>query len=348
MGSIRFMQVQNLAIVLVTYKRADLLKRSLSSLALAIQESKDVYHSFNFRTYLCINGEDNESYQLALQFQKQDASFSMKIDCIPTPVTPAAARNNILQSVKDEFVFFMDDDVFLPKDIFLNFLRLACKFPEVDVWGGPNVTPIESSCQQKDCGWLLSQPLLVGPIAQRYALVNQKLVAGGQYNLMLCNLFVRHSILGTGFEPFFKTAEENELIYRLQEKRCPMFASHDLYVWHERRANYLSFVRQIFFYGYGRGQLLRRVSIMRQKLVILALFLFLFASMLFFVFPMIVFVFTLIWLFLINFMYLLEFRRLNAKIFILPLLIYFAYLFGLFSGYQQTLYNFFKTKELRV
>lgn len=349
MGSIQiFMQVQNLSIILVSYQRPDLLEKSLRSLALASEAIKSLNQHFNIQTYLCINGNDDDSDQLLLRIQKQYSFLSIQIERINIPVSPAAARNHLLQFVKSEFVFFMDDDVCLPKDIFLHFLSLANQYPNVDVWGGPNLTPVDNSQEQKDCGWLVSQPLLVGPIAQRYAFANTDLAPGGQFNLMLCNLFVRHKLLGIGFESFFKTAEENELIYRLQSKKCQMLASHNLFVWHERRANAKSFVKQIFYYGYGRGQLLSRVSLLRQKFFLLVPFLFLFICTILFSFPKIVFAMILIWLCLIQFLYLAEFRRLNAKIFILPVLMCGAYVFGLFRGQTQMVSRHYKAKILRA
>jgi len=337
------MQIQSLAIILISYQRPMLLKKALESLISAIDNARNVNQQFSFQVYLCINGSDDVSYQLSLELQTRSV---MHIEHNAKPLTPAAARNQLLQSVKSDFVFFMDDDVILPNDIFIHFRHFQNLYPKVDLWGGPNLTPPESLSQQKDCGWLVSQPFIVGPIAQRYVLSHRDISTGEQFNLMLCNLFVRSTLLQNGFEHFFKTAEENELIYRLQNKKCSMLSSPKLFVWHERRKTYTEFIKQIFYYGYGRGQLLNRVSLVKQKLFLLVPVLCICFLFLAFYFPQTIFSVVLSWLAFVQLMYLIEYRELNAKILILPLLMYAAYVFGLARGFIQMIFWNPKTKIL--
>ena len=343
-----FMQGQSLSIILISYQRIDLLEKSLKSLVSAIEIVKNNTCELLLSVYICINGTDDESYQLALNIKRSFGAISTNIIYNSKPVTPAAARNQLLQLVTSEFVFFMDDDVYLPNNIFLNFWHLKNQYPNIDVWGGPNLTPPSNSQKQKDCGWLVSQALIVGPIAQRYVFSSKDLSLGGQFNLMLCNLFVRNKVLKKGFEFFFKTAEENELIYRLQRQKCQMLASSQLFVWHERRKTYTEFIKQIFYYGYGRGQLLARVSLFKQKLFLLVPIVCLFCLFFLFAFPKTIFAMILLWLTCIQFLYFIQVRHLSVKILFLPLLMCVAYTIGLFRGQTEMITQYQKSKILRT
>lgn len=341
--------MNELSVILVTYQRKDLLKRALGSLSRAVHFAQNWKSDFVVKTYLCINGDDNESLPAALEVKEKNPQFDLQITTLDKAVTPAAARNHLLNLANSSFVFFMDDDVELPPNIFIHFLQLNKSMPAIDVWGGPNLTPHSSSQEKLDNGWFVAQPLIVGPVARRYSLSGKNFLPGNQFNLMLCNLFVRREVIDQqGFEVFFKTAEENELIYRLEKNGSQMASSDLLFVWHERRSSYQNFLKQIFYYGYGRGQLFFRVPIKRQKLFISAPIIVLLTLALFVKAVWLI----LIWLVTLNIIYLIQFRRLNLVVFFMPPLMWILYCVGLLQGFwfmkktklNQNLIKFMKVK----
>lgn len=310
---------------MVTHGRPTLLKKALLSLEIAKNKFEQAYPS-KFDIRILINGEDSESTEALkgrYEFQKTSTS-----------ITPAAARNILLKNLESEWVFFMDDDIDLPEDIFKNFYNLINTEPEVEIWGGPNTTPASNEYLQKRNGWLLSCYLICGPVSNRYALRGPELRKGNQFNLMLCNLFIKsHCLVENNFLPLFKTAEENELIYRLQEKMSRARASDQLAVSHERRKDTTSFLRQIFFYGYGRGQLLCKTSILKQiPFALFPIFLLLAASISI-LFPWLI----IFWLLLINFLYFIKFKKIDVAVVLLPPAIWIFYSMGIIKGAYSTI-----------
>ena len=245
-----------ISVILVTHGRPNLLLRALASYEVA-RSSAEKSGPFDFDLRILVNGHDDKTVELL--------SGKHHFQQVDFPVTPAAARNFLLKDVHSPWVFFMDDDIELPKSFFKNFYQLAFDHPDVEIWGGPNMTPMLNNYLQLRNGWILACSLITGPVSSRYALSGRKTCDGNQFNLMLCNLFIKsYRLSDATFLPIFKTAEENELLYRLQEKKISACASDWLSVTHERRQNASSFLKQIFYYGFGRGQLFCTVSLAKQ------------------------------------------------------------------------------------
>ena len=119
------------------------------------------------------------------------------------------------------------------------------EYPDVGVWGGPNVTPLDSSPFEFDIGFILSSYFVTGPVSKRYRSVADNMV-GSELNLSLCNLIVRSYILKTEkFNNHVITAEENELLYRLRKQNIQMRYSNFLAVGHYRRPSSKYFLNQI-------------------------------------------------------------------------------------------------------
>lgn len=325
--------MRDLSILIVTFERADLLEKALNSLLVAVQCARKKYSDFEVETNLCINGQDKVTLNRLARFETI-STLNMHVERIDKSITPAAARNLLLRREQGRFIFFMDDDIELPPDILLNFVQMSTDEPSIDVWGGPNLSPLNSSRCKQDNGWLVSQELIIGPIAWRYKKTRHRLQKGSQFNLMLCNLFIsRDAMNSKKFGEFFKTAEENELIYQLDRQGCKMKSSDRLFVWHERRENYFKFLKQIFFYGYGRGQLFYQEPIRNQKFFIFFPILFLLLLLAIFNVPWII----CVWLGVIKMLYIYRFRRWNNFILVLPIFIWVFYFLGLVTGLKRML-----------
>lgn len=313
-------QPADVTIIVVTYGRPLLLEKMLSSffVAKAVAEKQT---KLNFELRMLLNGNDSESEKLLLSI--------CHFEKIENAVTPAAARNMLIKKINSKWVFFMDDDICIESDFFLKFKKLSDEYPEIDVWGGPNTTPIGSSYQQLRNGWMLSSWLITGPVAGRYAPNGKSFSRGGQFNLTLCNLFIKNKTLNkTEFLPFLKTAEENELIYILKEKGCQLAASDNLSVAHERRGSAQRFLKQIFYYGYGRGQLFFNVPILKQLI-----FVFIPIAAALGVITLVYFPWLLmVWILSINLHYFIKFKKIDPLMFVLPMLVWLLYLAGLING----------------
>jgi O-antigen/teichoic acid export membrane protein len=169
---------------------------------------------------------------------------------------PGHNRNALVPRARAEVVVFLDDDVVVPGG-FLDGVRDALADGSVGVAGGPNLTPPHSSTVERLSGAVLASPVGTGPVRHRYA--SWRPGRASELSLTLCNLAVRRDLLTPSpFDAHLRCAEENELLIRLSRDGVNMRYTPDLAVYHQRRDHLASYARQIWKYGFGRGQLLTR------------------------------------------------------------------------------------------
>jgi hypothetical protein len=193
--------------------------------------------------------------ELTPRFQSREIEIRLREE--PCALSPAGARNRALSDARGEWIYFADDDIFVPETLFESFAAHLGSEPDAVVLGGPNLTPPHSTLFQRASGLAMSSPLGTWQSVPRYRAVGPRRDCGEE-SLILCNLFADRSALGEN--PFVDTlccGEENWLIRKLGALGRPMIYAPDLHVWHERRGTLSGFARQIFTYGRGRGQNLR-------------------------------------------------------------------------------------------
>jgi GT2 family glycosyltransferase len=240
---------------MVTHRRERLLERCLRSLLEAVQACP----ALEIELIVHVNGEDPGSARVLELFTgvSRSLGIAMKTREEKTALSPAPARNRALSEASGRWIFFADDDIAVPPSIFADFARLLETFPNAITMGGPNLTPPGSSAFQRASGVALSSPFATWQSTPRYR-AEGAARACGEESLILCNLFVRREALGEApFHDRLKCGEENWLIRNLSLSGQPVIYAPELSVWHERRKSVSGFARQLFWYGYGRGQNLR-------------------------------------------------------------------------------------------
>ena len=322
-----------ITVIVVTHNRPNLLSRALNTMAKSLDQ---IDYKVDIR--LLVNGTDPDSIKLCEEFKKNRPQLPFEIKCITTEITPAEGRNLLVERVASPWLFFMDDDVQIPIDLFKNFEKLCQEFPEIETWGGPNLTPTESDHEAHRNGWFVENFFIVGPVSKRYRKYGSGQLPGGQFNLMLCNLFVKSQLfIEEKFSPQLKTAEENDLIYRIQKRKRKLGFSDTLFVWHERRPTLKAFFKQIFYYGFGRGQLLVSGRLLPQWQFVLYPAFLTAGICSTFLFPLQASLVIGIWLLSVKASYIKKFHRFDGKIILIPVAVLFLYLFGLIKGVWQGL-----------
>jgi hypothetical protein len=246
------------SVVIVTRGRASLLERCVRSLiaaaAAAPERPVELVVEVNGRdaassAALSSLAEEARAHGIELRHHEEQAALS-----------PAGARNRVLREARGPWIFFADDDIFVPLSIFRDFDRLLERFPGAIALGGPNLTPPGSTIFQRASGLALASRLATWQSVPRYRAIGAPRPCG-QESLILCGLFVRTDALGNDpFRDSLACGEENWLIRRLslgERGRGAVIYSPELLVWHERRRSLAAFARQVFWYGCGRGQNLR-------------------------------------------------------------------------------------------
>lgn len=171
---------------------------------------------------------------------------------VPPNLHPPQARNFLLKlrSPDCKWILFVDDDVEIPPNFFVEFTRLKKLWPDATLFGGPNLTPAYQKGLARDSGWLLASPLNF-VCRNRYGRGREG-VRRSARDFILCNLFVRADI-SPEFALSLPLGEELGLIRRLIEKGAICIYSPNLAVFHFRRETMGQILAQMEKYGLGRG-----------------------------------------------------------------------------------------------
>lgn len=239
--------MKDLSIIIITYRRKELLKKCLESIL------KSDFKG-NYELIVIVNGSDPKAIKLLQSFSGRIPS--MKFFPIP-PTSKGEARNAALKKAQGEILYFIDDDVEIEKN---NLERLIEKFAENNdygIIGGPNLTPKESSFFQKSSGYIFSSIFGSANMRFRYTILPQEKLVDDKY-LILCNLAFRKKIFSeekVDFDGDIACNEENLLLYKLKKKGYKILYSPDIVVYHQRRKSLWPMMEQFFIYGRGRAQM---------------------------------------------------------------------------------------------
>ncbi len=210
----------HLSIIIATYKRPHLLVRCLESLNWALQKTPGVIVELG----VIINGSDPETEGILSRFIEKNVLFDhVNLKISSTRQTPSEVRNIMVSEAEGEWVFFLDDDAYVDKNLFQTFQDLREKFPKSIVFGGPNLNPPNSNLFQTACSLALASPMATWVSSSRYR-KGERGRSCGEEALILCNLFVRKNALGQNpFPSRFICCEEN---FFLQKQKISREATH--------------------------------------------------------------------------------------------------------------------------
>jgi len=167
-------------------------------------------------------------------------------------LNPSNNRNRGAKKAKGEIIAFLDDDAVIESD----FLRKAEDFfekhPEVDIVGGPQLTPKDDEGFAKISGYALSSKFGAWKMVSRYESKKLNLNAD-ETQLTSANLFVKKEVMNeVKFDPRLWPGEDPDFITKAKGKGFKVAYSPDIVVYHKRRATIKAFAKQIFSYGKTR------------------------------------------------------------------------------------------------
>ncbi|HBS06704.1 MAG TPA: hypothetical protein DEA96_17175 [Leptospiraceae bacterium] len=165
---------------------------------------------------------------------------------------PSVQRNACIKESQCQFIYFLDNDSEPEPQNLQRALRLF-KDEKVAVVGGPNLPREGQQGLQREFSAILASPLAVGPVADRYRSTGSVREATDR-ELILCNLFIRKSILDNlgYFREDLYPNEENEFMNRIQSAGYRLMYDPEIRVHRSPRPNLKSFLRMLM--GYGRGR----------------------------------------------------------------------------------------------
>jgi len=178
-----------------------------------------------------------------------------KIRIIPTgPLSIPKKRNigikNCLE--KAELIAYVDSDAFPRKDWLTNSIKYFNNKGVMAV-GGPNLTPPNEEFKRKIAGNVVKQKIAIGESAVRHNISKTHFIK----ELPTCNLIVRKGFLEDNlFDESLTTGEDANLCSEIIKKNYKIIYASDVIVFHHRRRIFFPFIKQFYYYGYDKCQLL--------------------------------------------------------------------------------------------
>ena len=164
-------------------------------------------------------------------------------------LNPSENRNRGITKAKGEILYFLDDDAVIEPDILTKAEQFFNEY-EVDILGGPQLTPKDDNYFAKSSGYVMTSFLATNKMSTRYKKAKLNLNAD-EYALTSANLFIKKEVFDStpGFDPKLWPGEDSELLKRLKSLNFKIVYNPEIYVYHKRRPTFRSFFKQFFNYG---------------------------------------------------------------------------------------------------
>lgn len=163
---------------------------------------------------------------------------------------PSENRNKGVKSSRGEIIAFLDDDAVLDPNLFRNTEKFFNEHPEVDVVGGPQLTPKDDGFFAKTSGYAIESFFGTFRMSKRYTKGRLEMDTD-ETALTSANCFVRKKVFSkvAGFDPRLFPGEDPEFFSRVKRNGFKLAYSPELIIYHRRRADFFGFCRQFFSYG---------------------------------------------------------------------------------------------------
>jgi len=161
-------------------------------------------------------------------------------------------RNSGIREAKGEIIGFVDDDAMVEKDWLRKADEFFGKYPEIDIVGGPQLTPPDDSTFGYVSGIALASIIGGACIRNRYkkGILN---LNSDERELTTANVFCKKEVFNKAFfNPDFWPGEDTLFFNELVKKGVKLAYYPELYIYHRRRRNPGELFKQIFRYGYAR------------------------------------------------------------------------------------------------
>lgn len=158
-------------------------------------------------------------------------------------------RNEGARKAKGEIIGFLDDDATLDENYLENVDKFFKKNKDVDIVGGPQLTPKDDSGFAKISGYALCSKFGAWKLNARYSCCKTNLCAD-ESCITSANLFVKKEVMEkVQFDENLWPGEDPKFIDESIEKGFSIAYSPDFFIYHRRRAKAGEMVKQMFNYG---------------------------------------------------------------------------------------------------
>src|SRR3989344_608307 len=185
------------------------------------------------------------------QFPKSDYEI-----IVEEGTNPSMNRNRGALKARGKILIFLDDDAFVDTSFLDNAANFLNLHPDVDLVGGPQLTPPQDGFFGIIGGYAISSFFASYTMSHRYKVCPETLDAS-EFDMTSANLFVRKTSFEKigGFDERIFPGEDPEFLARAKLKGFCLAYSPDIKIYHKRRPTPKLLFRQ--FYLYGRARLLK-------------------------------------------------------------------------------------------
>ena len=168
---------------------------------------------------------------------------------LPGKGSPSIYRNKGGDNGKGEIIAFIDDDAIVHPKLLQNAEKFFNEHPEIDIVGGPQLTPKDEKGFARISGYALSSKFGGWNTSSRYERKKLNLDADDIY-LTTAIMFCKKNVFKkVRFDENLFPGEDSKFVREAREKGLKVAYSPDLIVYHRRRPTIKKFVKQIFSYG---------------------------------------------------------------------------------------------------
>lgn len=162
---------------------------------------------------------------------------------------PSENRNNGVKKAKNEVLVFLDDDAVIDSDYLNNIEKFLEKNKDIDIVGGPQLTPKDEKGFAKISGYALSSKFGSWKISDRYC-KNGELLNADETCITSANLVCKKKVFNKiEFDLNLFPGEDPKFISDAKKNGFKIAYSPEIIVYHRRRASVNGMIKQIFNYG---------------------------------------------------------------------------------------------------
>jgi len=167
---------------------------------------------------------------------------------------PSDNRNRGVDNALGKYIIFLDDDGVIEKDYLNKVDEFLFKHPEIDVIGGPQLTPKDDAGFAKISGYALSSYFGAYKISNRYS-CNEENCDVDETCLTSANLICKIDVMkNVKFDTKLFPGEDPKFIADCKKYEFKIGYSPEIILYHRRRPNISGLIKQIFNYGKVRPQ----------------------------------------------------------------------------------------------
>jgi GT2 family glycosyltransferase len=186
---------------------------------------------------------------------------------------PSRNRNRGAGKSRGDIIVFADDDAFVEKDYLKKVKKFFYKHPDIDIAGGPQLSPKDERGFAKISGYALSSLFSSWKTCFRYRKGKTNFNADESY-ITSANLACRKNVLRkVKFDPDLFPGEDPDFIQKSREAGFRVAYTPEVYIYHRRRSSPVKLIKQIFSYGKTRTERNIIETLKRPFFLVPALFL---------------------------------------------------------------------------